>query len=101
MSVIIHSNSPEENTQIFRKAYESLNPGGRIAIVDFVLNENKTEPLFGAIFAVNMLVGTSSGNSYSAGEISSWLQSVGFIDVSSPVEVDEDISLMTAVKSGV
>jgi SAM-dependent methyltransferase len=100
LSAVIHSNSPDENIHIFKKAYDSLNPGGRIAIVDFILNDEKTDPKFGAIFAVNMLVGTSSGNSYSGKEISSWLEKAGYKDISSPVDVDEDIALMTAVKPG-
>lgn len=98
LSAIIHSNSPQENIHIFKKAYDSLNPGGRIAVVDFILNDDKTEPVFGALFAVNMLVGTSSGNSYSRKEIQSWLEETGYADVSNPIEVDEDIALMTARK---
>ena len=35
----------------------------------------------GLIFAVNMLVNTDKGNTYTFEEISSWLQKAGFVEV--------------------
>jgi precorrin-6B methylase 2 len=42
MSAIIHSNSPEINKQLFRKAFEALNPEGRLVVVDYIMNEDRT-----------------------------------------------------------
>ena len=36
------------------------------------MDEDKTGPVRGAIFAINMLVGTKSGTTYSGGEIKAW-----------------------------
>ena len=72
LSAIIHSNSFEENQKLILKCATALNPGGRILIDDFIMNENKTGPVRGAIFAINMLVGTKSGTTYSEGEIKTW-----------------------------
>jgi len=98
LSAIVHSNSPDGNKQIFRKAYDALEPGGRIAVVDFVTNEDKTSPRFAAIFAVNMLVATEGGDCYSEQELREWFADAGFVNPSIRREIDEDISLMTAVK---
>lgn len=100
LSAIIHSNGPEGNKKIFRKAFDALNPGGKIALVDFIMDDERVRPEFGAVFAVNMLVGTEEGNSYSAKEIGDWLAQAGFADISLQREIDEDISLMTAVRPG-
>jgi len=78
LSAICHMNSPEENLAMFRKAFEALSPSGRVVIQDFILNADKTGPRTGALFALNMLVGTRAGSSYSMEEYEDWLQSVGF-----------------------
>jgi len=42
------------------------------------VNADRTGPLNGLFFAVNMLVNTDSGDTYSFEEISSWLEEAGF-----------------------
>lgn len=81
ISAICHMFGPDENCDIFKKVYTALNPGGRIIIQDFILNEDKTSPRFGAVFALNMLVNTKAGSSYSKQEYFDWLSSIGFKDV--------------------
>jgi len=76
LSAIIHSNSFEENQELILKCATALNPNGRIVIDDFIMDEDKTSPVRGAIFSINMLVGTKSGTTYSEGEIKSWFDKV-------------------------
>ena len=57
---------------------EARAPGGRIVIQDFVLDSTRTKPRAGAVFAVNMLVGTKGGNAYSADEYYVWVKEAGF-----------------------
>ncbi|MFH0823151.1 MAG: methyltransferase, partial [Pseudomonadota bacterium] len=78
LSAIIHSNSPEGNRDLYAKAFRSLNPGGTILIRDYVMDETRTIPPEGAVFAVNMLTATRGGNSYSFGEIRDDLEAAGF-----------------------
>ena len=78
LSAIIHSNSPEENLELYRKIFRSLNPGGRILIRDHVMNPDRTQPRDGALFAVNMLVGTPGGGTYTYEEIQAGLRQAGF-----------------------
>jgi len=81
VSAIIHQNSPAQNLDLYRKVFRSLNPGGRIIIRDHVMEPDRTRPKDGAIFAVNMLVGTSGGNTYTYEEIRSGLAQAGFIRI--------------------
>jgi SAM-dependent methyltransferase len=78
LSAIIHQNSPEENLDLYRKIFNVLLPGGRLVIRDHVMSSDRTRPPDGAVFAVNMLVGTSGGNTYTFGEIETGLKQAGF-----------------------
>lgn len=81
LSAIIHSNSLETNQQLIDKCYNALNPGGRIIIHDWIMNDERTEPITGAIFAINMLVGTDEGDCFTENEVSELFLSAGFKNV--------------------
>jgi predicted O-methyltransferase YrrM len=81
LSAICHMFSPEENRALFRRAHAALAPGGRLAIQDFILEPDKTSPRFAALFALNMLVGTRAGSSYSEPEYEAWLRDAGFREI--------------------
>jgi SAM-dependent methyltransferase len=81
MSQILHSNSPEDCKLIIHKGYHALQKNGRLLIHDFILNEDKISPLSTAIFAVNMLVNTPEGRTYTQGEITEWMKRAGFRDI--------------------
>jgi len=78
LSAIIHQNSHEQNVTLYSKVYEALDPGGRVIIRDYAMNSNRTEPSSGAMFAINMLVNTEGGNSYTYEEIRDGLEEAGF-----------------------
>jgi len=81
VSAIIHQNSPEENVALFRKVRDALVPGGRLVIRDHVMSPDKTAPKSGALFAINMLVSTPRGGTYSLAEITASLEEAGFAGV--------------------
>jgi predicted O-methyltransferase YrrM len=78
VSAIIHQNSREQNRVLFKKVFSALAPRGRLAIRDLIMEPSRTEPPAGALFAVNMLVGTPAGGTYTFTEIAEDLQSAGF-----------------------
>lgn len=78
ISAIIHSNSPEQNLDLYGRVFRSLDSGGRILIRDHVMDPDRTHPKDGAVFAINMLVGTSGGSTYTYEEIESSLLQAGF-----------------------
>jgi precorrin-6B methylase 2 len=77
LSAIIHANSFEQNKELIKKCSESLNPGGQIVVQDYIMNDDRTEPARGAIFALNMLTGTQGGDTYTENEIKSWMKDAG------------------------
>ena len=77
---ILHSEGVDRSRALLAKTFGALTPGGTIAIAEFLVNADRTGPLNGLVFAVNMLVNTEQGNTWSFEEISSWLSEAGFID---------------------
>lgn len=82
MSAIIHSNSPEQNEALMKKSAAALNPGGQCVVQDFIMDEDRTSPEFGAIFALNMLVGTECGDTFTEAETAGWMIDAGLRDIS-------------------
>jgi 3-hydroxy-5-methyl-1-naphthoate 3-O-methyltransferase len=81
LSAICHMLGANENRDLFRRACRALAPGGRVVIQDHVMNTGKTAPRSGALFAINMLVGTANGSTYSEEEYAAWLREAEFTDV--------------------
>ena len=77
LSAVVHSNSSEENASLIRKCAAALEPGGRVAVMDFVMNDDRTAPATGALFAINMLVATARGDTFTEAEIRGWLAGAG------------------------
>ncbi len=75
---ILHSEGIERSRALLRRTHAALAPGGTIAIAEFLVDADRRGPLNGLIFAVNMLVNTESGNTYSFDEIVGWLTEAGF-----------------------
>lgn len=75
---ILHSEGRARSRKLLQKTFDALAPGGTIAIMEFLVNEDRTEPVVGLLFAVNMLVNTDEGDTYSFEEISGWLREAGF-----------------------
>jgi 3-hydroxy-5-methyl-1-naphthoate 3-O-methyltransferase len=77
---ILHSEGIERSKALLKKTFSALAPGGTIAIAEFLVNPARTGPVGGLIFAVNMLVNTDTGDTYSFEEISAWLREAGFVE---------------------
>jgi len=100
VSAIVHQHSREENLALFASAFAALVPGGRIAVRDLLMEESRTAPVFGALFAVNMLVNTMGGGTYTYEEIREDLETAGFVDVACPRREEGMSSLVTGRKRG-
>ena len=81
LSHILHGEGPDDCRMIIEKAVAALEPGGMIIIHDFILNNSMDGPLFPALFSLNMLLGTESGQSYSEEQIIGMLVAAGTRDI--------------------
>jgi predicted O-methyltransferase YrrM len=98
LSAVIHSNGREENRALFRNVFRSLESGGTVLVRDYFLDETRTYPPDGAMFAVNMLVATAAGTAYTFAETRENLESAGFREVKLIREGTRMDQLVAAVK---
>ena len=81
-SNIFHDWNAETNRFLARRAYEALEPGGRIFLHEQLLAEDGSGPVTTASFSMLMLVGTH-GRQYTFSELEQILSSAGFVDINS------------------
>ncbi len=78
LSAVAHQNSREQNQALFAKIYAALPKTGVLVIRDVVMDECRSQPEVGALFAVNMLVSTEGGGTYTFNEFRDDLLQAGF-----------------------
>jgi len=100
VSAIVHQNSREQNRALFAKVFEALAVGGRIALRDILMEESRTRPVAGALFAVNMLVATPGGGTFTFAELREDLAAAGFVQAAVLREDEAMNSVVVAVKGG-
>ena len=81
LGAICHQNSREQNRELFVKIHKALKENSTLIVRDVVMNSSHTSPTMGALFAVNMLVATEGGGTYSFEEYRHDLCSAGFNEV--------------------
>jgi SAM-dependent methyltransferase len=77
LSAVCHMWSEDDNRALIKRCAQALVPGGHLVIREFILDEDRTTPPFAAVFAINMLVGTEHGNSYTEGDYRTWMTEAG------------------------
>jgi hypothetical protein len=93
---VSHIYGPEENLALIERVAGSLSPGGLIAITDFFRGLSRGA----ALFAVNMLINTESGNTYTEEEYRGWLGAAGFEVVEVLPIPDRDTRFILARRPG-
>jgi 2-polyprenyl-3-methyl-5-hydroxy-6-metoxy-1,4-benzoquinol methylase len=88
ISQIVHMFSAKVNMMLLKKCRRALNENGRIVVHDFLINEARTMPSWSSLFAINMLVSTEGGRTYSPGDIKGWFLKTGFRSVRKKSVVD-------------
>ncbi len=86
---ILHSEGEKRSKDLLRKIRRALKPNGQLVIGEFLVDESREKNELGLLFAVNMLVNTEEGDTFTFNEISNWLRKedfgeVGKIDAPSP-----------------
>jgi len=50
-------------------------------VQEFIINEERTGPPFSTLFALNMLVGTEAGDTFTESEVREWMVAAGLGDI--------------------
>ena len=94
---ILHSEGGAQSRELLGKVFRALAPGGTIAIAEFIANDDRSGPPLAMLFAVNMLVNTEEGDTFTVPEITQWLTEAGFVDLRT-MEVPAPSPLILASK---
>ena len=66
------------NQRLLARLYHALCPGGKIAIVDILVQEGLDGPRDAALYALGLFLRTSAGRIYPFSTYASWLRNAGF-----------------------
>ncbi len=98
LSHILHGEGPGDCLNILRKAVGALEPGGRVMVHEFILDDTKDGPLFPALFSLNMLQGTERGRSYSGRELAELMSAAGAREIRRiPLQTPNDSGVLLGV----
>jgi hypothetical protein len=95
---IVHSEGEASSRDLFRRLHRALRSQGQVAVVDLLPNEDRTGPPRSLIFALNMLLHTATGDTYTLTEYTHWLTEAGFAQVET-ADIGSHSPLVIAVKS--
>lgn len=78
---ILHHFDFDRCTALLKRVRGVTRPGGSVAVLEFVPNEDRVSPPGSALFALTMLCTTAAGDAYTFREYSLMLELAGFRDV--------------------
>jgi ubiquinone/menaquinone biosynthesis C-methylase UbiE len=78
---ICHSEGPVHAPRLLEKVAKALRPGGTVFVAEFVPDEGRAAPPIPLLFALNMLVHTTDGDTWPFSQYRAWLEGAGFRDV--------------------
>lgn len=97
-SMVFHDWPLERCRTLAERSFDSLPAGGRIAVHEMLLDDEKTGPMAVAELSLSMLFGTQ-GQQYSGAELAATLEAAGFVELSVTPTFGY-WSLVSAVKPG-
>lgn len=78
---VLHSEGEGRSRRLLGRVGRALRPGGRIAILEFLPNRERTGPPDALLFGLRMFLNTEEGGVFSAEEYAEWLAEAGFPEV--------------------
>jgi ubiquinone/menaquinone biosynthesis C-methylase UbiE len=94
----LHELGAEAACNLFRRIFIALKPGGRIAVADWMPNNERTGPPGPLLYALRMLLHTHDGDAHTGEEYVRWLGSVGFTEIELTPDIGADVPLITGTK---
>ncbi|MEI6217730.1 MAG: methyltransferase [bacterium] len=94
----LHQEDPEFAASLFKKIFETMEPGGRVFVVDMMLQAGRTEPVFSILFSINMMLTSPDGHVYSEDTVRSLLTKAGFEETNCKRLADCPYWIVTADK---
>jgi len=78
---LLHLHSPAMCARLCGAAAGAVAPGGVVVIKDLRVDDDRTGPLEGLLFALNMAIYTEAGDVYATSQLRTWLADAGLVDI--------------------
>lgn len=77
---VLHQEGPESIRDLLSRARAALVPGGYVYVLDMMTDRTHTQPVFSALFAVNMALTARQGWVFSDAELKAWMEEAGLVE---------------------
>ncbi len=98
VSNVLHGYGEHDVRELLAKCHAALEPGGRLAVRDFLAGNQPEDPPFAALFALHMFLHAEAGQTHSEAQLSQWATDAGFASAEA-APVGRKASLWSARKS--
>ena len=78
MGHILHDWNLEEKKQLLQKAYDALPAGGALIVYEAIIDDARSQNVFGLLMSLNMLIETPGGFDFTGTDCMGWMREVGF-----------------------
>jgi ubiquinone/menaquinone biosynthesis C-methylase UbiE len=78
---ICHSEGAARTQHLLTQVYRALKPGGHVLIAEVIPDDERRAAAYPLLFAVNMLVNTEEGDTFTLAQYRQWLEAAGFHQV--------------------
>jgi hypothetical protein len=78
MGMILHDWNEEKKCLLIRKAYEALPENGAFVAIENVIDNQRSENVFGLTMSLNMLIETGEGFDFTLDDFGKWTIAAGF-----------------------
>ncbi len=97
MGHILHDWNVEEKQALIAKAYDALPTGGALIVYESIIDDDRSQNVFGLLMSLNMLIETHGGFDYTVAEGLEWMRAAGFTSARAEHLVGPD-SMIVAIK---
>lgn len=78
---LLHLHSPDMCARLCAAAARAVAPGGVVVVKDLRVDDDRSGPIEGLLFALNMALYTEAGDVYSTSQLRAWLADAGLVDL--------------------
>jgi 2-polyprenyl-3-methyl-5-hydroxy-6-metoxy-1,4-benzoquinol methylase len=82
MGHILHDWDLTQKKMLIRKAYDVIPEGGALIAYDTIIDDERSQNVFGLLVSLNMLIETPGGFDYTGADCVGWMKEAGFREAS-------------------
>ena len=83
ISTVLDGCDEPECRRLLKKVFTVLKSQGVVIVNEMMLNEERTGPLFPAIFSLELMIERNTGDARTIEEVSRWMKDTGFVNIKS------------------